>query len=367
MTSHSVPAEATPRAKERIATWDNARFVLIALVVVGHMIATVHPDSALGFGTYTFIYLFHIPAMLFLSGMFSRAETTPRAISSTLQLIATWLLWEIIWACIHGFAQGKTPGQSFLVSPAWTLWFLVTLATMRILLPYIVKLRFPLAFAVFVALVSSLFPAVDTNFSASRTLSMLPFFVGGWLVRERRLLEGQWFTRPKYGTRLVGWGIFGAVALVFVCVPGIRETWRLDKWIKWDDDLTSLFDDAPVGDWVPGQWELVALGGFGIAAALMAVAAAMTLALLFVVPRGRSVVSLWGTRTLYVYLLHGPIVWTLRKTGVIDAIGAFGAPGLLLLVALGIGVAVLLSTRWVARVFRLLIEPPIGWMLAREK
>ncbi|QBE48736.1 hypothetical protein EVS81_07755 [Leucobacter triazinivorans] len=366
VTADPTIAPSVRTAKPRIAVWDNARFLLIVLVVVGHAISTVRNDSQLGFALYAYIYLFHMPAMILLSGMFSRAESSPKVLRSTIQLVLVWLTWEAIWAGIHFAVEEKTPGQNFLVSPAWTLWFLVTLATMRILLPYIAMLRWPLLTSILIALASGILPAIGTQFSASRTLAFLPFFVAGWLVRQRGWLEGQWFVRPSRGALVAAWAGLGALAAAFAATPGLREFWRIDRWLTWRDDYTWLFVNAPIGDWVPDQWGWVMLGGAAVTAALMAVAAAMTLALLVVTPRRRSAMTVWGTRTLYVYLLHGPIIWVLRETGAIDRVGALGVPGVLIVVAFGIGLAILLSMAWVQKSFSAIVEPRFDGLLRRS-
>lgn len=357
-----VPATGRPR----IALWDNARFLLIVLVVVGHMISTVRTDSAFTFGIYAYIYLFHMPAMILLSGFFAHAEATPKAIKSTVQLIAVWLLWEGIWALIHFGVEGKEPGSKFLVSPAWTLWFLVSLATMRILLPYFARMRHPLLISIALALLGGLPPAIGTEFSAARTLSFLPFFVVGWLARSRGWLTGDWFLHPTRALRTAGWTVLATIGVVFALMPNLRNKWRIDTWLTWRDDDDWLLEHAPITG-LEQPTELVGVAtGLSITAALLAIAAVMTFALLLVVPRGHSLLTVWGTRTLYAYLLHGPIVWVLRKYGAIDAIYALGIGGVALLILIGIALAILLSTAPVARITRPLIEPRIGWLFTRE-
>ena len=53
---------------------DNARFVLIALVVIGHGMGQLRDHSPLLKAAYYFIYLFHIPAFVYLSGSLSRTD-----------------------------------------------------------------------------------------------------------------------------------------------------------------------------------------------------------------------------------------------------------------------------------------------------
>lgn len=367
MTASEARTPPPPIGRGRVALWDNARFALIALVVIGHAIATVRGETAFGYGLYVFIYLFHMPAFIALTGAFSKAEASPRIARSVVQLIVTWLLWEGIWALIRLFAEGDPPGRNWLVAPAWTLWFLVTLATMRILLPYIARLRHPFVVSVIIALAAGLSPAIGTAFSAQRTLCLLPFFVGAWLARERGWFERERFLRPGPALTAAAWGVFAAVVAVLVALPGLRDFWRIDSWITWNRDYAALLGgEGAIGDWSPDAWWQLALAGVGVRTALLVIAAAMTLALVVVIPRARGFVSTWGTRTLYVYLLHGPIIWTLRETGAVRAIGRLGEGGVLILVAIAVAIAVVLSTGWVARALRPVIEPRLEWLFARE-
>lgn len=346
----------TKPVKTRIALWDNGRFLLMTLVVVAHMITTTRTDSALAFGIYAYIYLFHMPAMILLSGYFSKAEFKLSAVKSTIGLIVTWIIFEVIWVFYRLLIDGNAINDSFLIVPSWTLWFLVTLVTMRILLPFVAVLKHPLVFSLVIALIAGLSPVVGTQFSASRTLSFLPFFVFGWLARERGWLAGHHFLHPRGWLKAAAWGVLGAIALVFVAIPDLRKVFRVDVWLTWRDDYFTLLDLGPL---------FTPLVGLGMRAFFIGIAFVMTIAVLVIVPRKTSVITLWGTRTLYVYLLHGFIVYALRHYGVIDVIGTFGWLGTLLLIAMGTALSMLLSMTWVQKLTRPIIEPKIDWMFAK--
>ncbi|WP_297195804.1 acyltransferase family protein [uncultured Flavonifractor sp.] len=57
--------------KPREYRYDNLRFFLMALVVLGHLLE-ITPDIPYKRELYYLIYSFHMPAFLFLSGIFAR-------------------------------------------------------------------------------------------------------------------------------------------------------------------------------------------------------------------------------------------------------------------------------------------------------
>lgn len=351
---------------QRVAHWDNARFIIIVLVVVAHAISTIRTDTALGYGIYSYIYLFHMPAMIALAGLFSKADPAPKALKSTIQLIVTWLIWELIWAMINALESGRDLPESWLVSPAWTLWFLVTLATMRILLPYLAQLRHPLLFSIAVALLAGLSPEIGTAFSASRTLSFLPFFMLGWLAMNKKWVASDWFASPSNAMKTLAAGVLALIAVGVAVVAPLRDKWRIDTWLVWRDGYVDLFRDAPIFGWAPSEWWQIALSGAGVRLAFLIIAAVMTLAVMILVPRSHSVITVWGTRTLYVYLLHGPIIYFMRTSGTVEWFGQFGLTGIASLVAIGIALSVVLSLGWIAKIFKPVIEPKLEWIYQRQ-
>ena len=56
--------------KNRIFLWDNLKFFLICCVVVGHF-ADQYTDVSNAYGSiFLFIYSFHMPLFIFISGLF---------------------------------------------------------------------------------------------------------------------------------------------------------------------------------------------------------------------------------------------------------------------------------------------------------
>lgn len=59
--------------KERVHFFDNLKGILIFLVVFGHFALPVHSASDTLNALYGFIYIFHMPLFVFVSGFFAKS------------------------------------------------------------------------------------------------------------------------------------------------------------------------------------------------------------------------------------------------------------------------------------------------------
>ena len=58
------------REKYRVAHWDNIKFTMITLMVIGHFTDSVIQYSDVCKSIFLFIYAYHMPVLLFISGLF---------------------------------------------------------------------------------------------------------------------------------------------------------------------------------------------------------------------------------------------------------------------------------------------------------
>lgn len=63
----------TSEDSKRIYFFDNLKFLLIILVVIGHFLDNMFNYSYNFKGIYTFIYTFHMPLFIFITGYFSKS------------------------------------------------------------------------------------------------------------------------------------------------------------------------------------------------------------------------------------------------------------------------------------------------------
>ena len=175
---------ALPRRDARSPDVDLARLLLMVLVVLGHLFEQYWWGAFEA--SYRFLYLFHIPAFAFLSGMVARDRVGP---ADAERLVFGVLLVYLVHQGLMALLDSSLSGRPFVLAlhlPNWVLWYLLSLACWRLLLPLLVVLRWPLAWACLLALLAGAVPYVEYPWSLSRTLVFLPFFVAGHLWSNRR-------------------------------------------------------------------------------------------------------------------------------------------------------------------------------------
>ena len=338
----------------RIALWDNARWLLLVLVVWGHLLNDLPHGSSLQKWVALVIYTFHIPALIFTSGYF--ASTDPRKIArGVVRLLLTWLIFEAIWALVRLLVMGEPLSRSFLVIPGWTLWYLVTLATLMLLLPVIAMTRWPLAISVLISLGAGLLPSIGPQFSAARTAYLLPFFVLGWICRTRGTLNRAWFLAPSWKLRLTAAAAVVAYGSVTWWAAAPLEQHGARTWAAGYLSYAALLGDSTSPFW-----------GLLVRAVLLVAAAVLSLAFLLIVSRRPSIVTVWGARTLYIYLLHTFVLRLILGAAWFEELSRSHRLTVAVTALLAVAIAVVLATAPVVRAFRPIIEPPVIRLLRED-
>jgi fucose 4-O-acetylase-like acetyltransferase len=335
-------------AGRRIPLWDNARFACIVLVVMGHAIQRQALDSDNALTLYLFFYAFHMPAFALISGYFSKASPpgTRQLRRVITDFVLPYVIFETIWSVVQAVVEQRWVFNP--TEPSWTLWFLLALAIFRVVLPYLVLVRWPLLWAVLLSVGVGYLSNVDSTFSLSRAIGIMPFFVLGWQLRQWGVVD-RWFDlgRVVWAVRAVAVAVFAVWLTVVVVNIQAFRAFDLRFWFFYDDSYRDLGE--PV--WWAG---LLRLG-------LIVLAVVLTAAFLALVPRRETFFSAFGQATMYVYLLHSFVLYPIRESGVLRDDHA-SATWLLTMVFASAAIAVALSSPLVRRIFRPLVEPKPRWL-----
>lgn len=263
---------------------DNLKMTLVTLVVVGHAL-TLMPEGAITERVYDFVYYWHMPAFVLVSGYLSRSFTWSRKnLTNLLTGIALpYVIFEGLLAAFRIYVGHEDGITDIWINPHWPMWYLAALFMWRLITPVLLKHWVALPLSV----VASLWWGTEgsTFFDLNRTIGMLPFFTLGLYLHDagERTLT---FLRRSHG-REVGAGLLVGIFVL----AAFTDEWTSTGWL--------YYSDAYADFGVP------ATEGILIRAALLLIATAGAFGILMVVPRQDSRYARWGAASLVVYLFHG--------------------------------------------------------------
>jgi len=320
------------QATVRDPWFDNAKMALVTLVVVGHA-WTLLPYDTLDDHLYDFLYAWHVPAFVFVTGYLSRsfAWTRPRLWSLFKGVLVPYLVFELSLALFRIYVGGEELDGLF-ADPHWPMWYLAALFLWRLLTPVFKPMRGGVAVAVVISLVAGL-RAGDT-LDLARVLGLLPFFVMGLKATPERL---ELLRRPR--ARLAG----AVVLLAIFVLTAWTDTWANTEWLYY----RSTYGELGVSD-------TRALLTRGV---LLVVGTLAALAFLAVVPRVGGWFSRMGTWTMEVYLFHGFFILSASYLGYRGWTEQHAGPALVVTTLAAVGLALLLAWGPLARRLDLVVDP----------
>jgi len=311
---------------------DNAKMALITLVVIGHA-WTLLPETTLDRHLYDFLYIWHIPAFVFVTGYLSRSFTwaPARLLSLVTTVVVPYVIFESLMAAFR-VRIGNENLEGIFADPHWPLWYLSALFFWRLMTPIFKVIPAAVAVSVAISLLAGI-GASDT-LDAARVLGLLPFFVLGLHATPDRLARLQARSAKIAGT---------AVLLGLFVLAGFTDEWINTEWLYYRARYDELaFSDARN---ILTRLVLLALGTAG------------ALAFLALVPR----ISGWFTRmgvwTLVVYLYHGFVVKAFEYSSFPDWAAAHAVVSLLLTTVFAVALALLLAWDPLARRLNYLVDP----------
>jgi fucose 4-O-acetylase-like acetyltransferase len=311
---------------------DNAKMLLVTLVVVGHS-WTMLPETEAINRTYDWLYLWHVPAFVMVTGYLSRSFTYSRR--HLRRLVTTvalpYLAFEGLLALFRVHVGGETLERLWL-NPHWPMWYLSVLFLWRLVTPLLRRLPFAVPVTLAVGLLGGLV-AVET-FDVNRALGLLPFFTIGLLAEQRHL------DLLRTRTARIG-GV--AVLLTGVAFTAVVEDHLATEWLYYRTPFAEL--DA---GWLQG----IATRGLLVTVGLL-----MTLSVLALIPRRGGWFSRLGAASLVVYLFHGFFVKAAEYAGFEEWAADKPTVSFLVVTTAAVVVSLILSWRPVRKPLEKLVTP----------
>jgi fucose 4-O-acetylase-like acetyltransferase len=338
LTVRGSVTDGSQRPPPRDPWFDNAKMLLVTLVVVGHSWVLLPAESLARNWFYDFLYLWHMPALLVVTGYLSRSFTWSRR--NLDRLVTTvgvpYFVFEAMMSTFRIRVGDEDGIDTLFLEPHWPMWFLAALFVWRLATPLLKALPGALAVAVVVSLLGGLLPGDVLDIG--RITAMLPFFVLG-LVAQREHVE---LLRTR-GARLAAAMLLGVAFIAARFIDGFMRT----EWLYW----RSGYDAMEVSF---AEGALVRLG-------LLAVAMLLALSALALVPRRPAWFTSLGAATMTVYLFHGFFIRGAEYADVLAWAGSRPWTGLLAATAAAAALAVALAAPPVARRLDAIIDPVGAW------
>ena len=234
--------------EKRNFLFDNLKCLLIFLVVYGHFIEnfqSIYASESTRIA-YQFIYLFHMPGFVFVSGYFARKGDGKIFEKVLLNQIVPHFFFQLVFEIFHWVVFPEFSGKTLDLAPYWILWYLLSLAFWRISFQLLYKIRFLLLISVILALVAGMVSSIGYPLSVSRTVVLFPFFVLGNIFKEKGIVEkiksGRFF--PVYAVLSV---LVLAGALIYVSEVKLHYGLYLNSYsykalkMAWDEGMLYRF------------------------------------------------------------------------------------------------------------------------------
>ncbi|MGC4378642.1 acyltransferase family protein [Fictibacillus sp. Mic-4] len=339
-------------AKQRIPWFDNMKGILIFLMVFGHLIETYRDSYFSAHYLYNVIYSFHMPLFILISGYFFR----PNRIDRIVQVLSVFVIWQLI----NGVFQ-KLINDNEIVSfssdsrimdifdPYWAMWFLLGIAVWSAITPYVLRLRYPLLFALGLAIWISYVDDVTKWFSLRKLINFYPYFLIGYYLANKNIVMSlkkrahSWKQPFRWGAIAIVLAYFGS-ALFLTKKGGFTELLFMSKSYDYFD--WSFLKGGTI--------QLILYGAITI----------LSIALMLLVPQEKKLAffNKLGVYSLFIYMIHTNIVRLFRKFET-ELLTLHIALALVICLLFAAAICWLVTRQPVLNFFKPLIQPKMRWSL----
>lgn len=184
--------------QKRIYKFDNLKFLLIFLVVLGHFIDFYTGNSNVLKMIFIFIYSFHMPLFIFLTGLFSKKITKYK--DDNYKKIFFYFFIAMLMKFSIFLISNHTQQEGFqLFGGNDIYWFLFVISIYYLLIPIINKInkKYLLIFSFLIALFVGYDDSINSFLYLSRIIVFFPFFLVGYYLSDKKDLVVS-YTERKY-------------------------------------------------------------------------------------------------------------------------------------------------------------------------
>lgn len=328
----------------RDSYYDNVRFILMFTVVLCHSLETMRGASVKIACLHEELLSFCMPLFVFLTGFFAKGMVkagSPKRMR-ILNIAFLYVIVQLLKMAIAGYT-------SFL-KPVYGNWFLIGMIVWYAVLPLAAKLK-PAAVmtcSILAALLIGMDPYANTVLQTSRVVCFFPFFMMGFYLSKE---QAEVLKNPKVR-------LFGVVILIVTAVFCLT-VWRYLAPLSMmhaSKSYQQMKVSNPEGCVMRLVWYLLATAaGFGV---------------MCIIPREKSKLTVFGTRTLPIFIIHTCLYLFISKKTDFFATIVRISNGYLLLATVLIYtfiVTIVCGNKYFAKAFDWFMGYDFHWLLKKEK
>ena len=334
-----------PTAKERNYWFDNTKAFLIICVVVGHLAnGTFSTSTDWVLALQRFIYIFHMPAFMIVSGRFAKKRVDNGDwVTVISKMIVPYIIFQTFFLVLYS-ALGAKPKTFSYFNPLFGLWYFISVAVYAIITTHLKKFKLLFPASIALALLSGFF--LGTLYGGfQRLVNFYPFFLFGYFTATANFdfCKKPWF-------RVMSYVAFFALG-IYMLHNHQNHSWRLLCLnCNYETVLAQMLKSGV-------NWTM--LDAF-LHCVLRYVAGFLTFfVILGMMPVKKRFFSYVGTYSVYVYVLHCILIVMLREIDAdYDILGVLTNKWTLLAYCFsGIPLSFLLASEPVRRWTRFFVEP----------
>lgn len=317
--------------RTRDTSIDSIKFILIILVIFGHALEVewvTNWDNLAFKKIYTFIYSFHMPAFIILSGYFFHDMDKQCFWKGIANLFMTYLIFQVL---LFGDPLAYNPNNGclweqmkvgiinnirYFYRPSVVLWYIVSLIFWRIMLHIIpVRIRNYKGFIVGVALVVSLFVGfipLGKELSFQRTFVFFPYFLLGYYQSRSGILD-KLKLLPRWSLMMII--VFYCIAIIIIPHIPFSMLYQSFSYLELDSPVMGLI--LRVGSYI---WVLP-----------------LTISVLILL-QNVCFFAKEGRKTLFYYIYHMYFIYAMRYMVLTE-----GVPSLMVIILYVISMVLMLS------------------------
>lgn len=273
--------------KERDYFWDNLKFMLILLVVIGHFVDYHTSSSQIMKNIFLWIYSFHMPLFIFVSGYFAKSTINKERfkIERICSYTVLYVSLKYVLAFVYKYVSNSSTITINLLTESAVPWYLMAMIIWLGITNCIkdVKPRYTLMISFILSCIVGYDKNIRDYLALSRVVVFYPFFLSGYYINKDGITKILNSKKLKiFALLTIGVSIFA------VCFFG-KELYILRPFFTGRN---------------PYAFINIHFTGVFYRIIAFIISACMSVSILILTPKQKTIYSSFGSRTLQVYFLH---------------------------------------------------------------